>query len=335
MFSQFIPVIHSLPSSEALKQNVLCNYQVGSFQSCQLLKRGLNDTYLVETEQKPYILRVYRHSWRNKDEIDFELELLNFLHESNLAVSYPIEKITGDFTTAIAAPEGTRYTALFSYASGKSVDKKLDNEQSRNLGQTVATIHKATSNFKSSFIRPELNTEYLLDVSLNAIATLYKHRETDITYLYKQIEELKRNLLALNLPKYAPFYGICIGDVHAGNTHFNQINQPTLFDFDQCGYGWRAFDIGKFINTAIVWKLDSEIIRSFLNGYQTICKLSNIELSAIPIFTKIAHIWVMGISASVVGDVLPYSWFTNDWLDNRLELFKMLDIDIYTFITSS
>lgn len=325
MFSQFIPVIHSLPSSQALKQNVLCHYQLlGNFQSCHLLKRGLNDTYLVETVRKRYILRVYRHSWRTKEEIDFEIELLNFLHKNNLAISYPIEKITGDFTTAIAAPEGTRYTALFSYASGKAVGKKLNSEQSWKLGETVAAIHQTTNNFKSSFNRPELNNEYLLDVSLNAIAPLYKHRETDITYLHKQIEELKMNLLDLNLPNSAPFYGICIGDVHAGNTHFNRINQPTLFDFDQCGYGWRAFDIGKFINTAIVWKLDNKIIRSFLDGYQTICKLSNIELLAIPIFTKIAHIWVMGISASVVGDVLPYSWFTDDWLDNKINIFEKL-----------
>ena len=32
----------------------------------------------------------------------------------------------------------------------------------------------------------------------------------------------------------------------------------------------------------------------------------------------------MGISASVVGDVLAYSWFTDNWLDSKLELFKQL-----------
>ena len=331
-----IAVIHSIPSREALEQSVLCHYQLNNIQDCRLLKRGLNDTYLVETEQERYILRVYRHSWRTKDEIDFELELLHFLHKHNLAISYPIKKNTGDFTTAIPAPEGTRYTALFSYAPGKSVDKKISNEQSRKLGEAVAIIHETTNNFKSSFSRPELNNEYLLDASLNAfvkrslceIVPLYKHRKTDIDYLYKQAEELKSSLIALNLPKYSPFYGICIGDVHAGNTHFDRINQPTLFDFDQCGYSWRAFDIGKFINTAIAWKLDDKIIRSFLDGYQTIRQLSKIELTAIPIFTKVAHIWVMGISASVVGDVLAYGWFTDDWLDTKLELFNMMDINI-------
>ncbi len=62
----------------------------------------------------------------------------------------------------------------------------------------------------------------------------------------------------------------------------------------------------------IAWKIDSKIISSFLEGYQTIRQLNKIELTAIPLFTKVAHIWVMGISASVVGDVLASDWFTDD-----------------------
>ncbi len=172
-----------------------------------------------------------------------------------------------------------------------------------------------------------MNSEYLLDSSLNALAPLYKQRRNDIEYLYKQAESLKNKLTLLSLPKFAPFYGMCIGDIHSGNTYFAQLNQPTLFDFDQCGYGWRAFDIGN-INTSITWKIDSKVIRAFLDGYQSVHNLSNIELVAIPLFTKVAHIWVMGISASIVGDVLPYGWFTDDWLDNKLKIFERLEIDI-------
>ncbi len=128
----------------------------------------MNDTYLVETEQERYILRVYRYGWRTKAEIDFELELLYFLHKNNVAISYPIAKRTGGFTTAIAAPEGTRYSALFSYAPGKAVDKKLNSEQSWRLGEAVATIHEVTNNFTSSFSRSELNNAHLLDASVNA-----------------------------------------------------------------------------------------------------------------------------------------------------------------------
>lgn len=319
-----ISVIHSLPCTQALIENVLGDYQIPTPCACLLLKKGLNDTYLVKAKERRYILRVYRYGWRSKTEIDFELNLLRFLHDRQAPIAYPIATRSGDLTKAIAFPEGTRYTALFSYAPGKAVDKKLNREQSRRLGAAVATIHEATNNFKSNFSRPQLNNEYLLDRPINAIAALFPHRNDAINYIHEQVEQIKANLLVQNLPKQLPFYGICIGDIHSGNTHFDRLNQPTLFDFDQCGYGWRAFDIGKFINTSIAWQLESEIVDAFLTGYQDIRVLSDIEIAAIPIFVKVAHIWTMGISASVVGEVLPYSWFTNEWLDTRLDLFKSL-----------
>lgn len=324
MHSANIPVIHSIPSSQALIENVLCNYQLTTPCSCLLLKRGLNDTYLVKTEKHKYILRIYRYGWRSKEEIDFELDLLKFLHQRQAPIAYPINKLSGDLTTAIATPEGTRYTVLFTYAPGEAVDKKLNSEQSRRLGEAVASIHETTNNFKSKFNRPALNDDYLLFRPINAIAALFSHRYNAIQYLHEQAEQLINNLGRLSLSQKLPIYGVCVGDIHSGNTHFDRLNQPTLFDFDQCGYGWRAFDIGKFINTSIAWQIDRQIIDAFLNGYQSKCKLSDIEIAAIPIFTKIAHIWVMGITVSVVGDVLPYSWFTDEWLDNKLDLFKSL-----------
>ncbi|MBP5975491.1 phosphotransferase [Brasilonema sp. CT11] len=110
-----ISVIHSIPDSEALIDTVLRHYPISDIRNCKLYKRGLNDTYLVETEQQRYILRVYRRGWRNKQEIDFELELLAFLHEQKQSVAYPIVRKNGVLTTEIAAPEGTRYVAVFSY----------------------------------------------------------------------------------------------------------------------------------------------------------------------------------------------------------------------------
>ena len=306
-------------------ENVLCHYAIETAISCRLYKRGLNDTYLVETARDRYILRVYRRGWRSFEAINFELELLAFLHETHMPVAYPIERNSGGFTVAIAAPEGKRYAALFSYAQGLAVNEKLSSEQSLRLGEVLATIHETTNNFKSRFSRTTLSLEYLLDNSMEAIAPLFKHRQTDIDYLQKQIEKIKMHLEVLQLPTQAPAYGICIGDVHSGNAHFNELNQPTLFDFDQCGVGWRAFDIAKFIHTTYARKIDASVRKAFILGYQTIRKLDAPELASIPAFVKAAHIWVMGISTSVVGEVLPYGWFTDEWFDSRLALLNQLD----------
>lgn len=323
MNKRLIPVIHSIVSGNALIETVLNNYPIGT-RSCQIYKRGLNDTYLVATEQEIDILRVYRYGWRTKAEIDFELELLAFLHERQQPVAYPLKREDGSLTTEIAAPEGKRYTAVFSYAPGSAVNE-LNGRQSQNLGEVLANIYRSLDNFKSSFTKPALNSQYLLDQAIEAIAPLYQHRGSDIADLQKQIENIKTQLEVVQLPDAAPAYGICVGDVHAGNAHFTWEDKPTLFDFDQCGYGWRAFDIAKFMHTAYSRKLDATVSKLFLQGYQAVCSLNAAELAAIPIFVKVAHIWVMGISTSVVGDVLAYSWFTDDWLDSRLQTLKSLD----------
>lgn len=320
-----IPVIHSIPAGEALMEAVLSHYPLDKPRSCQIYKRALNDTYLVETEQERYILRVYRRGWRTKEEIDFELELLTFLHDRNQPISYPIQRKDGSFTTEVAAPEGKRFAAVFSYAPGRAVNEKLDNRQSQRLGQVQATIHLTLDDFQSNFRRPHLNCEYLLDRSIQAIAPLYQYRKSDIDYLGSQIEQIKQQLQALKLPDSPPAYGICVGDVHAGNAHFDEQNEPTLFDFDQCGYGWRAFDIAKFIQVSQRLRIDVKVTDLFLKGYQDIRPLEASELASIPMFVKTAHIWVMGISASAIGDVLPYGWFTDDWLDQRLATLKSLD----------
>ena len=158
---------------------------------------------------------------------------------------------------------------------------------------------------------------------MNAIKPLYKYRQKDIDYLQEQIDNIKNQLEQFNLPRTAPIYGICVGDVHSGNAHFTDENQPTLFDFDQCGYGWRAFDIAKCLHVLIRQKIDVTVRNSFIDGYESFRKLSEVELAAIPIFVKAAHVWVMGISTNAVGDVLPYGWFDNDWLDTRLEFLRL------------
>lgn len=58
MVKRLITVIHSIVSGDALIKTVLNYYPIDTCRSCQVYKRGLNDTYLVTTDQEKYILRV-------------------------------------------------------------------------------------------------------------------------------------------------------------------------------------------------------------------------------------------------------------------------------------
>ncbi|WP_369126139.1 phosphotransferase [Anaplasma marginale] len=101
--------------------------------------------YLVETKNNKYILRICHHHWRCREAIEFELELLDFLHKRHCKVAYPLKTKAGKLSIEINAPEGKRYAALFIYAPGVAVGKNLNITQSKKLGENSAYLHKNSS----------------------------------------------------------------------------------------------------------------------------------------------------------------------------------------------
>ncbi|MEB3830022.1 phosphotransferase [Phormidium sp. CCY1219] len=288
---------------------------------CQFWHRGLSDVYLVETERHPYILRVSHHHWRSKSQINFELELLDFLHQRQLSVAYPLRTNEGLLSVDIPAPEGWRYAALFPYAPGTVAVGDLNVTQSHLLGTTVAQIHQAAQAFRCESHRPPLTLEYLLDDSFAAIAPFLTHRPPDLKFLHEAIGQIKSQLY--DFPTEPPYWGICWGDPHSGNAHFTHTGELTLFDFDQCGYGWRIFDIAKFWQVSLATGLSRKVREAFLNGYQTLAPLTDTELAALQPLTQTAHIWHWAINLHHAR-VYDYSRLDDSYFNYRLQQLKRL-----------
>jgi Ser/Thr protein kinase RdoA (MazF antagonist) len=258
------PTVCSTLAPQALASLVYSCYDVEIVKSCRFWRRGLSDVYLVDTLSKPYILRVSHHHWRSKNETDFELELLEFLRQYQISVASPLRTKEGNLSIEIDAPEGKRYAALFHYAPGEIALGDLNHPQSFLLGEIVAKLHKASREFQTLAYRKPLNLEYLLDDSLQIIAPFFHHRPQDLRYLLDAIARIKRDLQ--NLPTEPPYWVVCWGDPHSGNVHIARDNQMTLFDFDQCGYGWRVFDIAKFWQVSLQSGLSRTVRQAFLDG---------------------------------------------------------------------
>ena len=322
MFNEVFPAIYSTLESQTIVSRILSEYAIGSPKTCQFWHRGLSDIYLVETVSGQYILRISHQHWRNAAEIYFELELLYFLQQKQLPVASPLNTKKGELAIEINAPEGKRYAALFNYAPGKIALGDLNEQQSYILGNTLAKIHQATYNFSSKYKRKDLSLEYLLDDSLKKIAPFLKAREQDFIYLYELVEKIKYQLKYLE--QKAPFWVICWGDTHSGNAHFTPDNQVTLFDFDQCGYGWRAFDIAKFLQISLRTGISRKLRDAFLSGYQSISELTASELTSLQAFTQTAHIWVWAISLETA---MLHNWSILDdsYFSKRLSQLKNLN----------
>ncbi|WP_404787754.1 phosphotransferase [Altericista sp. CCNU0014] len=322
MLTQTIfPVTYSTLACEALQRQILPLFGVGPVVQCHFWNRGLSDIYLVETLTARYVLRISHTHWRTKSETEFELELLNYLKRCGVPVSAPLHATDGNLFVEIRAPEGFRYAALFPYAPGRIPIGDLSVKQGYKLGEAVAHLHEAAAEFYSCAHRQPLSLEYLLDESFGVIEPYLRFRSEDLAYLRSTIDQIKNRLC--DLPQRSPYWTICWGDPHSGNVHFTADNQLTLFDFDQCGYGWRAFEMAKFLQVSIRTGIARKVRDAFFQGYQSRQVLTPLELETLQPFTQAAHLWNWCIALEA-SKIHSCSRLDEYFFMSRLQQLKML-----------
>lgn len=315
------PTIYSSLSPQSLISEVLSSYDIERVISCQFWNRGLSDVYLVQTISRSYILRVSHHHWRSRSDVYFELEFLSFCRDRCLPIAYPLRTTDNRLAVDINAPEGERYAALFVFAEGEVPLGDVNPTQSYLLGETLARIHEAAHLFRSRYHREPLSLEYLFDRSLHVISPFFSKRPGDRDYLNETIADSKARLEAL--PQSEPHWTICWGDPHSGNAHFTPDGRVTLFDFDQCGYGWRVFDVAKFLHIALRTGISRKIRDAFLVGYESVSPLEPIETEMFQPLTQAAHLWSWAIA---VNNAMMdnHSRLDNSYFSQRLEQLKLL-----------
>jgi Ser/Thr protein kinase RdoA (MazF antagonist) len=315
------PTLYSTLVSEALVDRVLSQYDIPKITRCHFWHRGLSDVYLVNTTGGDYVLRVAHRHWRSLEDVIFELEFLEFLHDREVPVAYPLRTQDGRLAIEIQAPEGIRAASLFVYAPGEIPIGDLSTAQSWRLGTALAQVHRFSHDFQSTVRRDELTLEYLLDRSMETIAPFLTSNSDDRDYVYGVIADLRAHLN--DLPTDRPYWTICWGDPHSGNAHFTAEGLITMFDFDQCGYGWRAFDLAKFLNVSLRTGISLKVREAFLAGYQSIESIESFEVDALQALTLTAHFWSWAIAVNAAR-IHNYSRLDETYFTRRVAQIKRL-----------
>ncbi|MFC1525823.1 phosphotransferase enzyme family protein [Candidatus Latescibacterota bacterium] len=313
------------PRVDVLRTHVLARYELAEPVTCVLHHSGCNHTYQVETGRERYYLRVYRRNWRRRAQIQAEVDMLNHLARQGQPVSAPLPRHDERYVTRITCPEGVRYAVLFPEARS---DQAMTVSGHRPYGELVARIHGALDSCPMDGRRPCLDEVHLIDQPLKVIRPHLRHRGRDWDCLRGLCQDFRASLGGL-LPRHLPEYGWCHGDIP--NVHVDSDGGMTLFDFDCCGYGWRACDI------AVVWWLWSWVAHqqdwsrgrvsrrwgSFLDGYCAARALSSAELEATKLFVAIRHIWLMGLQIEMsTTHGVPGMRIDDGYLRRNLEFVK-------------
>ena len=329
IMNNYFPVTHSTLSIKALTTDILPEYDLGAIVDFRFLNLGLNDTYALKTANgEKYILRVYRAGWRSLSDISYEMDALNHLSNKGIPISKPLPQKDGRLIQTVSAPEGARHVVLFTYAEGKAPSYEKEAEiKAFNYGKATAKIHNAVQDFTSQHVRFPLNLDYLIDVPLKSIGPMLSHRKEDWAYLQQLSDKIRYQFN--EMPSDALEQGFCHGDFHGGNAHFADDGVVTFFDFDCCGWGWRAYDIAVFRWAARLREKEEQRWEPFLRGYTQERSLQEVDLQAIPLFIGIRHLWLLGLHTSN-GQDWGFGWMNDKYFDRAIKFFQDWDAEYFT-----
>lgn len=316
------PTRDSNLQADALRRRILVHYPIGEITRCRFHARGLNDTYKIETGTgKSYFLRIYRAGWRTREQIETELAVLQHLARCNVSVSVPVVRTDDAVLTPLDCAEGKRWAVLFTAAPGGEVDfKRFTEEQARRYGEAAAAIHRASEGLAENFQRPALDLDLLLNEPLSLIQPVIAHRRDDLAYVADLAKQLRSNVECMTgLEK-----GFCHGDLHGHNAGFAE-DVFTVYDFDCCGWGYRAYDLAVFPWAFAIGENATERVeamgQAFLMGYLRQRSVENIDIAAIPAFVAIRQIWLTGLHIGL-ADRFGWGWLNDHYFDRQFKVLR-------------
>lgn len=279
--TSYAPSISSILSPDYLASLVVQRFGCDPATRCRILRTGVNHTYLITTREKKFVLRVYARNWRTELEINEELKLLTFLRKKNIAVSFPIKDMKGEYVLRINAIEGLRFAVLFSYAEGATI-KNPSTETCFQLGVTMARLHQQTLNetIERRYYSAETLVKWAFELARNHFGAssdemeYFKKAQTSISNEFDRIDQAVVRKGVVHL------------DIWQDNLKVDKDGLITIFDFDNIGNGPFFLDMGYTLMSLYRHEPDKEQYRQkregFLQGYRSISSLTKAEESLIP-----------------------------------------------------
>ena len=290
---QTFPVSSSHLSANHLSKYLSTTYHFLENNDCVFIKPGINDTYIVSTQNKKYVFRVYSYNWHSKLEIKEELRFLTLLKDKGITVSYPIVDKDESFIQDFNAPEGIRYGVLFSFAVG---DKKavVSATMHFKIGSVMGHLHDVSQNL--SLQRIIYNEYHLINLPFQRIQSFLSSNTQESGWL----REIRKKLIQ----EFSKFdhsqlrKGVIHLDIWQDNLVIDKAENITLFDFDFCGNGWLCIDLAYYQLQLYLIEKDEKVRAekwaSFLAGYESVIKINAEERRILPFIGVALYIFYLG-----------------------------------------
>ena len=241
----------------------------------QGIKQGIENTnYLLKNKNNKYILTIFEKRVQKKD-LPFFMKLMDSLNKKNINCPKPLKDKNDKYLTLIK----NKSACIVTFLDGKD-KKNLNNKNCYDTGRNIAKFHKVSKKIK--LYRKNSMSINHLDSLLKSI----KFKSNKILPNLKIV--LKENLknIKKKWPRNIP-EGIIHGDLFIDNIFFNKNKFAGFIDFYFSSNDYLMYEIAICINALCFDKknnrfvLNNKKIKSLINGYQSIRKISKKEKDAL------------------------------------------------------
>ncbi len=295
------PVTSSILSPLHLAQFLQTRYNLSRNTSCQLLRAGINHSYLVTDGSVKAVFRVYSLNWRTENEISEELKLLRLINEGGIPVSYPLPDKTGVFIQPLQAPEGARFGVLFSFAQGEK-QLTFSADLHAEMGRIMARFHQLTHNL--TLQRVIYTPQILLVDSLEQLSRFLPGESEEMQFMRNMQPYLLNEFTKIDSTQTRQ--GSVHLDIWFDNLTIDKNDAITLFDFDFCGNGMLCCDLAYYILQIHSTEADEQEFRkkkdSFLGGYESVTKISDEEKRLLPMLGVSIYFFYLGVQSQRFDD---------------------------------
>lgn len=263
-----------------------------------------NTTFLAVSGSDQLILRVHRRGYHSRAEILSELEWLDALADGvDVETVLPLRTQDGERLPVIEVDGASHWVSAFSYLEGDEpvvgdhlVDRFAD------LGGITARLHSHVRSWQPSagFVRKKWNFKAL--IGDQAIWGDWRAAYEDAGDI--QVLESLSLKLATKLSAYgegADRFGLIHGDLRLANLLDNG-ERLAVIDFDDCGFGWFAFDFAAAISFYEEDPSIPALQAAWLNGYREVAMFSADDEAILPAMIMARRLQLTAWLASRAGN---------------------------------
>ena len=254
------------------------------------IREFANTIYRFERDGAAAILRLTRSSHRPATQVQAELAWINFLAARGVAVCQPIATLDGRWLVELPVEGGSYVVVVWQFApGGPPQPEDFTPDLYHKMGQLIGQMHRLSVDYTPvdpAVKRLEWFEEDAPERLLGGLTAEDEAIRAGLEGIWAQMRGWERG---------RDVYHLIHCDVHAGNL-FRHNGQIHLFDFDDCCYHWRVYDLANALYYAL-WRIPrseteqraafaQEFMTHFLAGYQTESTLSTEWLQRIPLFME-------------------------------------------------